>query len=437
MNEQEIFEFLKTNGLLVFYGIRGSHLYGTNIETSDVDHHGIYMPNIRDWLRLSDPREDFSDAKRDVTVYELKKYVSLATTANPTVLEMMFTPSDFVLFESNISRHLFSFKEMFITKKCFYSFSGYARDQIKKAKGKNKKVMNEPKYYHEPGINKLKNLLSQDKISSEWVEIRFSKPFMAFLSKLLGRAPLSQNTCFGDMDFYLEDEDVARLLPPKRNEFCYVIPRPKMDVNDQLVEMPSRPVPLNELGINLEHFNCSSVEHIGNVYRLYHYGENANGVFKGGEVFCSSIPIEHEKTLYYGLLIYSLTEYESAKSDWKSFWEWMANRNEDRWRSQDSNQNFEYDRKNMQHTVRLLLSAEHIARKGVPLIRFSGNKLDFLRRIRAGEYDYDYLMEFANEKVLSLEQTFKESGLPDACNTVAVSKLYDELIDMRLDTLRA
>ena len=83
MNEQEILDYLKSKQMLIFYAIRGSCLYGTNIETSDEDHHGIFHHDPKSYFSLVNQREDFSDEKRDNTVYELRKYINLATTANP------------------------------------------------------------------------------------------------------------------------------------------------------------------------------------------------------------------------------------------------------------------------------------------------------------------------------------------------------------------
>jgi predicted nucleotidyltransferase len=432
LNQNKNFEYLKDQNLLVFYGIRGSHLYGTDTPDSDTDYHGIFMHPEKEWLKMHSPCDEYSDNKNDVVIFEMKKYMNLALSANPTVIEMMFTPSKFIIFDSQVSKALFNHRSIFITKKCFYSFSGYARDQIKKARGKNKKVMNEPKLFHKPGIEKLKELLLQDKISPEWVEIRFSKPFLAYLLKDQ-HLPLSQKNSFAEMNIYLEDEDIAKLLPPKRDAFCYVIMTDesllKKDISLSKI-MPARPIPLLETNVDLRHFNCSSVEHVGHMYRLYYYGEKANGIFKGGEVVCSSIPVNDEQKLFKGMLIFSSSEYESAKSEWRSFWEWMANRNENRWFSETKNVNFEYDRKNMQHTVRLLLSAENIPLNREPLVSFSGDKLKFLRKIRNGEYSYDYLMGFANEKILSVEQDFEKSSLPDACNVRMASCIYDELVEL-------
>jgi predicted nucleotidyltransferase len=440
MTEQEILDYLKTNNMLVFYAIRGSCLYGTNIATSDEDHHGIFHHSLRSYLGFVKPKDEFSDEKHDNTIYELRKYVDLATTANPTILEMLFTPDEYVLFKSDISNLLFFKRDIFLTKKCYHSFSGYAYAQCAKARGKNKKVHGESKYIHKPGLEKLRDLLLCDKISEEWVITRFSKNFYGYLCKNID-VKLSENTDFKRMDECLQDSDIAKLLPPKREQFCYIVHRSNEWMDEDL-NMPFRPQSLlNQTGcleeykIDLKTCNCSSVEHLGHVYRLYDYGDGAKGIFHGGEVLCSSIPIDHEKSKYRGILIYALNEYESARSEWHSFFEWVSNRNENRWKSEDSNESFSFDRKNMQHTVRLLFSAENIAVEGKPLIRFSGDKLKFLREIREGKFTYEYLMKFAEDKLLELKSVYENCSLPYACNMKVVNDLYEEIIDLQLKNL--
>jgi hypothetical protein len=90
----------------------------------------------------------------------------------------------------------------------------------------------------------------------------------------------------------------------------------------------------------------------------------------------------------------------------------------------------------MQHTVRLLLSAEHIAINGSPMVRFSGSKLDYLRKIRAGEFAYDEIMKFVNDKTFMLEELFKRAPIADCCDTKAISALYDKVIEMQLANFR-
>lgn len=447
MNVKELLESDK----LIFHAIRGSHLYGTNTPTSDIDTHGLFRHYYKDWLQLYPPAQKISDEKEDKVFYELRRYVDLALTANPTVIEMMYTPKEFVYKTTTIAEKLFENRQMFITTKCFWSFTGYAFAQLKKSRGKNKKFHGADKYMNDDGIRKLKELLFSNKVSIEWIEGRFCKNLLDYLIKDR-EIPLSDKTEWKEMDKYLEDPDILFLRGPSREEFCYIIP-PQFNISDDdwwtignaiyyedddkrikeelQTKTPFRPIPLKGMdNFDLKKCRCSSVEHVENCYRLYRYEDKDDGFFfRDGQIICDSIPKEDEYNKFVGVLVFSKQEYEKDRKDYKSYWEWMANRNDSRWVDQEKG-NMDFDGKNLQHTIRLLLSGENIFRYGEPLIRFSGEKLEFLRGIRDCKYDYDYLMGFAEDKIKELEELFKNSKLPHSPNTKKINELYIELCEM-------
>lgn len=181
---------------------------------------------------------------------------------------------------------------------------------------------------------------------------------------------------------------------------------------DQLGEvMPFRPVPLVKTNIVLSRCHATSVDHALNTYRLYRVGPESKGVFRDGHLVCEHIPEENENR-FCGLLIYSKQAYELAKRNHKQYWEWVRNRNQARWRAQEAGE-LDYDAKNMMHTVRLMLSGEHILTKGRPLVRVQGDKLDMLRAILSGKFSYDELMRFVEDKTRELIQLREKSSLPD------------------------
>lgn len=404
---------------VIYRAIGGSHAYGTSTSESDIDFRGIFMWPARFYCGLSEPKSFFSDKKGDTAFFSLKRFFELIKTANPNLIEMLWYPKHCVLKTSNVMERLIGKRNLFITKKSFYSFASYARAQILKASGKNKKVHRKEEFLHPEGIRKLKSFLTDGTITTDWVDLRFSHNFLEFLMKN-AEIPISSKTSFKEMDQILEDEDIRKLLPPRHTDYCYFIKPTNSG-------FPMRPIPLHEVGIDLKEYNCSSMEHVGHVFRLYYYGDAAKGVFHNGEIVCSSIPIEDELKKYAGLMIYGHNEYESAKADWRSFYEWMANRNEKRWDEGDSKA-FEYDKKNMQNVVRLLISGENVARNGEPLVVLTGDNLKFVREVREGKYSYEYLMKYSNDKVKELEGLYDSSPIPDSCNMKEVHALYDELL---------
>ena len=119
--------------------IRGSQAYGTNLPTSDVDYAGVYIQNQDDILGTK-YKEQINDDKNDTVFYEVRRFLELVASNNPTILELMNTPEDCVIYKHPLYDLILEHKNEFITKVCAKSFGGYAIQQIKKAKGQNKKT---------------------------------------------------------------------------------------------------------------------------------------------------------------------------------------------------------------------------------------------------------------------------------------------------------
>lgn len=123
---------------IIFKAIVGSHSYGTNVEGSDVDYKGVYIQTPKDVL-YNGYTPQFEIGK-DETYYEVGRFLSLCEKANPTVLELLYTPEDCVVFKDPIFDTILKRREMFLTKRCRFSFGGYAVEQIIKAKSLDKKM---------------------------------------------------------------------------------------------------------------------------------------------------------------------------------------------------------------------------------------------------------------------------------------------------------
>jgi hypothetical protein len=83
--------------------------------------------------------------------------------------------------------------------------------------------------------------------------------------------------------------------------------------------------------------------------------------------------------------------------------------------------------KNMQHTIRLLYSGINILKEGEPIVRFSGDKLKFLRDIREDKYNYEYLMSYAEELEKEAKELYRTCKLPEDVDFDAVDNFYREL----------
>jgi uncharacterized protein len=116
----------------IFMARHGSHAYGTNIATSDEDFRGVAIAP-REYYLGGLHRFDQAECKEpDLTVFDLRKFVGLASQGNPNVLEILFTdPSDHLVMTAAGER-LIAGRDLFLSRRLKHTFSGYAHSQLKR-----------------------------------------------------------------------------------------------------------------------------------------------------------------------------------------------------------------------------------------------------------------------------------------------------------------
>ena len=135
----------------------GSHLYGLATENSDLDYIGVFLntPEELYGLKTCEVIEENTVSKQDngkndkdaidCKYYSLAKFCSLALGCNPTILEILFVNSENIVFCDTIGEHLLDNRHLFLSKKAYHSFLGYAISQKKKSfvKAENLKKLTE------------------------------------------------------------------------------------------------------------------------------------------------------------------------------------------------------------------------------------------------------------------------------------------------------
>jgi len=149
-NETKFNNVVKFKEWLMFKTKTGSHAYGTFTEKSDEDFVGIFLRPLNERVSLINNSDEYRETKlRDLVYYELEKFMYLASKCNPNIIELFFMPDDCVVFCDTRMEYLLSQSQLFVTKKAYHTFSGYAYAQIQKAKGANKWI-NNPKSEEKP-----------------------------------------------------------------------------------------------------------------------------------------------------------------------------------------------------------------------------------------------------------------------------------------------
>lgn len=128
----------------ILLALTGSRLYGIDNPDSDYDYKGICIPPVQYFFGDShfDQLDSFVDpdclypilTNTDSQIYNLKKYVHLALLNNPNILELLWIAPEHYVVRTPLADRLIALRELFLSTKVYYSFSGYAWAQIKKVK---------------------------------------------------------------------------------------------------------------------------------------------------------------------------------------------------------------------------------------------------------------------------------------------------------------
>ena len=360
-------ELLRDGGPSVIYEtVAGSHAYGTAHEGSDRDIRGVFALPAARYLELRDAPRQLADDRNNTIFYSLRRFIELASNANPSILELLYMPADCILRCQPAMQRIVQARGLFVTRRAYDSHVEYASAQIARARGRNKWV-NNPQPRDPPQRESFCWVVPRRDCATPYRPVPLLQSGIDLQSC---RVAALEHT-----------PDVYRLYQygPTEGSNDDGSPTQRMAV-DRAVEA---------------------------------HGRDVLGVFRGdgGQIVCSSIPLSDEATRCVGLLIYNRTAHEHAQRDHKNYWQWRAARNESRWTTQESGER-DFDAKNMMHTFRLLLSGEWILRHGEPLVRVRGEPLAFLRGILAGAHSYDSLIAQAEERVQAMAELRDRSTLP-------------------------
>lgn len=137
---QKKYEELKAAGLIIFETIVGSHSYGLNVETSDVDKKFVYIDNLENVL-TGDVCEQIN-VTDDYVGYEIGRFIELLGKQNPNISEIAFSDPKFhEICHPLFKKLIIDQRDNFISKIVAKSYGAYAYSQVKKAQTTSKKFL--------------------------------------------------------------------------------------------------------------------------------------------------------------------------------------------------------------------------------------------------------------------------------------------------------
>lgn len=390
MSKQITHEYLVENGLILFETIIGSQAYGTQTPASDIDKKFVYiLPE--DYIMGTGYVEQIN-VNKDYTGWEIRRFLELMGSNNPTVLELLNSPEDCIVSKHPLFDLILEHKEDFITKICKDSFGGYARQQIKKAKGLNKKQNWEKDKVTRKDLLDFCYVLNGEK-SIPW---RAWNKGRGFDEKFIGAVNVPNA------------RDVYALFYDKTAAMVHSsdIDEKTRETYKKVLKDAGKPMGLGYKGL----VNTGHEDEDGKV----NYGIS-------NQLRLSSIP-KDEKSIC--TIVYNKDGYSEHCKDYKEYQEWLENRNEARYvETQEHGQRI--DGKNMMHCMRLIRMATEIGEgKGIIVRRPDAQELLAIRR---GEVDLDSLIDIADKAIDNMDEVFENSTLPNKVDKELVNNLLTKI----------
>lgn len=119
----------------------GSHLFGTNTETSDMDYKGVYLPEADQILLGTYPESTSyttgdSNSKNskddiDIELYSLKKFFKMIRRGDTAALELLFTPEHLIIEKDPMWDEILTYRDQLLSSRVS-AMIGYARQQANK-----------------------------------------------------------------------------------------------------------------------------------------------------------------------------------------------------------------------------------------------------------------------------------------------------------------
>lgn len=391
----------------LFLTNHGSHSYGTNLPTSDDDYKGFAIPPKAYWHGYAKRFEQAEfKGDPDMVVYDIRKFFKLAADCNPSIIEVLFTdPSDHQIVHP-LGAVVLQNRDLFISRKAKFTFSGYAVSQLKKIKSHYKWISNPPKApptREEFGLPE-RTVIPQDQLQA------------------------AQSMIKKQIDHWnvpIDELDPAQVIAVQER-FAEALAKIEIGYRAQVVAL-----------LEKEANGMSSSLGPGHGYSPYADGQRS-GVRHAAAVV-KRLPGANLERVAGNLLGFDdnfldLLDrergYRNKMEEWRSYQTWLATRNEKR---SELERKWGYDTKHGMHLVRLMrMGVEIMEGRGVVVKRPDA---DELLAIRNGLWKYEDLLQWAESQEKRLDELYVTSPLPKSPPVTKLDAVLQDVVQKGLDTL--
>jgi predicted nucleotidyltransferase len=369
---------------VILLSLAGSRSYGTFNEDSDYDYKGILIPP-QDFIlspfkffeqtmwkgegetgRVSE-KIGKAEADEEGTIFGIRKFVKLAASANPNVIETLFVDEKHIVHQTDEGKELRKNRELFLSQRACKTFTGYASSQLGRIKTHRSWLGGSAK---ELPLRKNFNLPEKKMISGE--QMGAARAFVRRNLNVMSPWLLESDNQHKESFWEGVEELVGLILSESGHKY---------DSNsDTWVQVENNT--LDKLSVSLG-FDINFVEYLKNEKR-----------------------------------------YAQAMQNHKQYKSWLKNRNPARAKLESK---FSYDAKHAYHLVRLLKMGEEVLRDGKLNVYRSDR--EELKDIRNGAWTYDELVSWADEKTTAIYDLVRndKAVVPKIPDQNAIEKLVINL----------
>lgn len=351
----------------IFETVVGSRAYGIHTPESDYDKAGVLIPGKEYFLGL-DKFEQFQGfPNEDKTIYDVRKAITLIADNNPNMMDLLFSPEKCVIKMTPYWQKIVDNKESFISKRCRYTFLGYAIAQLRRIKSHRKFLLNPPKKRPE--------------------RADFGLPEETIFPTIQLKSIMSTV-----LDLIIEEERINFVNELDKIYRDYVIPLVAANLqNDQRI-------------VAMEWLQM--------------------GIKSQAKTFLAAGP-KYIKEEYIDMAEREVKFYNATK-EYKQYEEWKKHRNSGR---AELEKKFGFDTKHSAHLVRLCRTGKEVLETGEVHVDRTNIDAEELKEIRKGSWAYEQVEEYASKIDKEMDELYKSSTLQKSPDMKKIKMLCVEIVE--------